>query len=268
MGHSGARKPTNEGAPDVKSDGGLHHLTRRYAAAEGWPGLWGMGGPSTSPGSEDGGTGHTTLMGATTYGLMSGFAAKAPDDPGMAAMTAMPKVVFSSTLKTPLSWANTELVDGDAVQAVREMKQARLAAPAHARQPQPVAVAARSGCGRSLPRGRLPRHQRRHRQRTHLRRLSRGRPRTGRDPHLRRATAVARVRAHRASTGRLAPATEGLKRARAGLCLAQDLLHRLALRQLVDELVQVANLLHGRLFDVLHSNATDHTLIDAREGFS
>ena len=38
-------------------------------------------------------------------------------------MTALPKVVFSSTLKAPLSWANTELVDGDAVEAVKEMKQ-------------------------------------------------------------------------------------------------------------------------------------------------
>ena len=28
-------------------------------------------------------------------------------------MTELPKVVFSSTLKAPLSWANTELVDGD-----------------------------------------------------------------------------------------------------------------------------------------------------------
>jgi dihydrofolate reductase len=40
----------------------------------------------------------------------------------MAAMTAMPKVVFSSTLERPLSWDNTELVDGDAVEAVRDMK--------------------------------------------------------------------------------------------------------------------------------------------------
>ena len=61
-------------------------------------------------------------MGATTYRLMSGFAAEMPDEPGLAALTAMPKVVFSSTLKEPLSWANTELVDGDAVEAVREMK--------------------------------------------------------------------------------------------------------------------------------------------------
>jgi dihydrofolate reductase len=35
----------------------------------------------------------------------------------------MPKMVFSSTLEAPLSWANTELVDRDPVGAVREMKQ-------------------------------------------------------------------------------------------------------------------------------------------------
>jgi dihydrofolate reductase len=41
----------------------------------------------------------------------------------MGGLTAQPKVVFSSTLKAPLSWANTELVAGDAVDAVRAMKQ-------------------------------------------------------------------------------------------------------------------------------------------------
>ena len=61
-------------------------------------------------------------MGATTYRLMSGFAVELPDDPGVAALTALPKVVFSSTLEAPLSWANTELVDGDAVETVKEMK--------------------------------------------------------------------------------------------------------------------------------------------------
>ncbi len=66
---------------------------------------------------------HTALMGATTYELMSGFAARMPDEPTLARLTAMPKVVFSSTVRQPLSWANTELVDGDAVQAVRRMKQ-------------------------------------------------------------------------------------------------------------------------------------------------
>jgi dihydrofolate reductase len=41
----------------------------------------------------------------------------------MAGLTAQPKVVFSSTLDEPLTWANTELVGGDAVDAVRAMKQ-------------------------------------------------------------------------------------------------------------------------------------------------
>ncbi len=34
----------------------------------------------------------------------------------------MPKVVFSSTLREPLAWPNTRLVDSDAVEAVRAMK--------------------------------------------------------------------------------------------------------------------------------------------------
>jgi dihydrofolate reductase len=94
-----------------------------YGAAEGWPGYWGMEGPEylafIEAGTENE---HTVLMGATTYRLMSGFAAEMPDETGLAALTAMPKAVFSSTLKEPLSWANAELVSGDAVEAVREMK--------------------------------------------------------------------------------------------------------------------------------------------------
>jgi len=92
-----------------------------YGAAEGWPGYWGMEGPEYM-GWLDEQEEHTALMGATTYRLMSGFAAQMPDEPSMAGLTTMPKVVFSSTLKTPLSWANTELVKGDAVEAVRAMK--------------------------------------------------------------------------------------------------------------------------------------------------
>jgi dihydrofolate reductase len=93
-----------------------------YGAAEGWPGLWGMQGPEYLGwlGEQEE---HTALLGATTYRLMSGFAAQTPDDPGMAELTARPKVVFSSTLEGPLTWANTELVGGDAVDAVRAMKQ-------------------------------------------------------------------------------------------------------------------------------------------------
>ncbi|MFE7507505.1 dihydrofolate reductase family protein [Promicromonospora sp. NPDC057488] len=91
-----------------------------YAAAEGWPGFWGLEGPEYLAFlGEDGENQHTTLMGATTYRLMHGMLAEAPEDP----MADMPKVVFSSTLQTPLSWANTELVSGDAVKAVRELKE-------------------------------------------------------------------------------------------------------------------------------------------------
>jgi dihydrofolate reductase len=94
-----------------------------YASADGWPGYWGMEGPEYLGWiTEEAKNEHTALMGATTYRLMSGFAAEMPDDPGVAALTALPKVVFSSTLEAPLSWANSELVDGDAVETVKDMK--------------------------------------------------------------------------------------------------------------------------------------------------
>jgi dihydrofolate reductase len=93
-----------------------------YAAAEGWPGYWGLEGPEylawldQSPERD-----YTTLMGASTYRLMSGFAA-ASDDDSFAQLTEMSKVVFSSTLTEPLAWANTRLVDEDPIEAVRSLK--------------------------------------------------------------------------------------------------------------------------------------------------
>lgn len=94
-----------------------------YGSAEGWPGYWGMEGPEyLSWLGVDAENEHIALMGATTYRLMSGFAAEMPDDPGLAALNAMPKMVFSSTLEAPLSWANTELVTGDPVTAVQDLK--------------------------------------------------------------------------------------------------------------------------------------------------
>jgi len=60
-------------------------------------------------------------MGATTYRLMSAFAASGEE--GVDALNDMSKVVFSSTLTEPLEWANTRLVTGDAVEAVRAMKE-------------------------------------------------------------------------------------------------------------------------------------------------
>src|SRR5207237_10435074 len=56
------------------------------------------------------------------YRRMSNFAATSAD-PSLAELTEMSKVVFSSTLKEPLAWANTRLVDQDPVEAVRSMKE-------------------------------------------------------------------------------------------------------------------------------------------------
>jgi dihydrofolate reductase len=94
-----------------------------YGSAEGWPGFWGMEVPEYLEWIEqDAENAHTTLMGATTYRVMSGFAEQMPDEPSLAGLTAMRKVVFSSTLEEPLGWANSELVAGDAVAAVQDMK--------------------------------------------------------------------------------------------------------------------------------------------------
>jgi hypothetical protein len=91
-----------------------------YASGEGWPGLqvpeylaWLEEQPEV-----------TYLMGATTYRLMSGFSAGEtpeeqdefhPDEEASVDdLTRASKVVFSSTLHEPLTWANTMLVRGDA----------------------------------------------------------------------------------------------------------------------------------------------------------
>jgi RibD C-terminal domain len=89
-----------------------------YAAADGWPGWWELQGPeylawlAHQPEAD-----YTVLMGATTYRLMSEFAARG--EPGTDALAGMSKVVFSATLREPLSWANTRLVAQDPVTAVR-----------------------------------------------------------------------------------------------------------------------------------------------------
>jgi dihydrofolate reductase len=91
-----------------------------YAAADGWPGWWGLEGPEylawlgESPEAD-----YTVLMGANTYRLMSGFAAAG--EPGTDALAGLSKVVFSTTLREA-EWANTQLVAQDPVESVRAMK--------------------------------------------------------------------------------------------------------------------------------------------------
>lgn len=103
-----------------------------YAAAEGWPGWWGLEGPEYLGWLEEQPeAGHTILMGANTYRLMSRMSADAAaaegddatdEEASLTGLAAVPKMVFSSTLQGPLSWPNSTLVTGDAVEAVATMK--------------------------------------------------------------------------------------------------------------------------------------------------
>ena len=89
-----------------------------YGAAEGWPGWWGLEGPEYLGGwTRQPEADYTVLMGATTYRLMSGFAAGG--EPGTDVLDGLSKIVFSSTFDEPLAWANSRLVREDAIDVVR-----------------------------------------------------------------------------------------------------------------------------------------------------
>ena len=93
-----------------------------YGAAEGWPGWWGLEGPEYLAWLEEQPEGdYTVLMGANTYRLIYGLASDG--EPGTDALANFSKIVFSNTLKEPLSWPNTRLVSEDAADAVRELKE-------------------------------------------------------------------------------------------------------------------------------------------------
>lgn len=103
-----------------------------FASGEGWPGFWGLQGPEYLAwlGEQPE---VTYLMGANTYRLMSGFAAgvtpagtdefNADEESSLDGLSRASKLVFSSSLDDPLTWANATLVRDDAVEAVRAMKQ-------------------------------------------------------------------------------------------------------------------------------------------------
>ncbi len=101
------------------------------ASGEGWPGWWGLEGPEYLAWLAEQPE-VTYLMGANTYRLMSGFATvelpPGADDEEAASiggLTQATKVVFSNSLDEPLTWDNSTLVRGDAVEAVRSMKEDR-----------------------------------------------------------------------------------------------------------------------------------------------
>jgi dihydrofolate reductase len=107
-----------------------------YGGAKGWPGWWGLEGPEYLNWlGELPERSYTILMGANTYRLMYGFTPqsgtsefdlRSKEVDSMTELTNASKVVFSSTLQSPLPWANTQLISEDAVEAVRKMKQSCL----------------------------------------------------------------------------------------------------------------------------------------------
>ncbi|MFI2562936.1 dihydrofolate reductase family protein [Paenarthrobacter sp. NPDC018779] len=129
MGESAAEKTSAELMVDliISLDG--------YASGEGWPGWWGLEGPEYLAWlDEEGKKDITLLMGANTYKVMSSLSQQAEDEgsgfsddegASLTGLAAMPKIVFSKSVEEPLAWPNTELVRGDAVEAVRELKRTR-----------------------------------------------------------------------------------------------------------------------------------------------
>lgn len=103
-----------------------------YASAEGWPGWWGLEGPEYLRWlAEQPERDWTLLMGAKTYRQMAGFAAQRDnpeagfsddEEASIKEVAQARKVVFSSTLTQPVALPNTEVISGDAVEAVAEMK--------------------------------------------------------------------------------------------------------------------------------------------------
>ncbi|XVQ10782.1 dihydrofolate reductase family protein [Spirillospora sp. CA-255316] len=83
---------------------------------------WGYGGPGLfewmhAQLAED----HVMLMGANSYRQMAEIVASG-DDPTFPRMAELPKIVFSRTLRPPLTWANTTLVDEPVETAVPALK--------------------------------------------------------------------------------------------------------------------------------------------------
>jgi dihydrofolate reductase len=62
------------------------------------------------------------LMGRVTYEAMAKFTPSGRDEMSVR-MTELPKLVFSGTLKEPLSWKNTRVVKGALAEEIRALKQ-------------------------------------------------------------------------------------------------------------------------------------------------
>jgi dihydrofolate reductase len=62
------------------------------------------------------------LLGRRTYDIFAGYWPTSDEEPIAGLMNNMKKYVASRTLKAPLEWQNSELLEGDTVEAVRALK--------------------------------------------------------------------------------------------------------------------------------------------------
>lgn len=89
-----------------------------FALGEGAPAYFGYLGPDLQQWIDtEGAEPQVVVMGRVTYQALAGYGAYDGDS----AMAAMPKIVFSRTLKEPLS-ANTRLLDTDLNEAIPQLK--------------------------------------------------------------------------------------------------------------------------------------------------
>ena len=106
----------------MQGPGGAEEDTRDGFTHGGWE--WKHDAPEMDAASLKAmGPGWGLLLGRYTYGIWEKFWPFQPDDGSYAtAFNAAPKFVASRTLSEPLSWRGTELLKGDAAEAVAALK--------------------------------------------------------------------------------------------------------------------------------------------------
>jgi dihydrofolate reductase len=93
-----------------------------YGSAKGWPGYWGKEGPELiADRVRTFAQNQVLVFGATTFREFTNFV-KLFDEPYYDSLTALPKIVFSSTLEEPLEWQNSTVLNEDAVTAIERLK--------------------------------------------------------------------------------------------------------------------------------------------------
>lgn len=91
-------------------------------SAQGWPGYWGKEGPElrdylVRKYAQD----QVLVYGATTFRAFREYVVEY-DEPYYDSLNALPKIVFSSTLREPLGWSNSTVISEDAVTAMARLK--------------------------------------------------------------------------------------------------------------------------------------------------